>query len=269
MSQEKKETQSKPQIDQQNDKTKYDIPEGLEEEKFFPLEPREFDEKDFVDLAQLLLSNAYLQVKSSVSNVMKYYHIIELEFYLKNEKFQDHYTHCDPDQKQFAHWYFHRTKPGGAFKGGTFKGLDLTLGHNGGYFGVLIRSIDQYFEGHLQNISAGPCVVVNRLLEDTGFKTVADLVQASESMDVRKNKFIKLVFSPTIPPIQLQHIYTSPRIGLGVSYPELQNKDFRFASKTKGTGIKKCTSLVIKRSYLSEEFKKFQERIQKNERLFA
>lgn len=260
-------TQKEPEAEQ-----KYDIPPGIivdgKLSDYFPLEPYEFEEKDFTDLAQLLLSHAYIQVKSSVGTSTKYYRIIELEFYLKNDKFQDNYTHCDPDQKQFAHWYFHRSKPGGSYKGGTFKGLDLTLGYKGGYFGVLIRSISKYFDAFVHSVSAGPCIVVNQLLKDTGFSSIGDLVRASESMDVRKNKFINLVFSRTIPQFGLRNIYTSPRIGLGDSYPELQNRNFRFTAETKGMGIKKCTSLKEHRTFRSEEYKKFREKVEKNQKLF-
>ena len=68
--------------------------------------------------------------------------------------------------------------------------------------------------------------------------------------------------------LKICDIYTSPRIGLSALYPELRIQDFRFASKTRGTGIKKCTSLMIHRSHHSEEFKKFREKVEKNEKLF-
>jgi hypothetical protein len=53
----------------------------------------------------------------------------------------DEYTHCNDDQLKYGYWYFHKF-PNGSYKGGTFKGLDITLGNNKDkYCGILIRSI--------------------------------------------------------------------------------------------------------------------------------
>lgn len=227
---------------------------GTEEKKdaeFFPLKPRVFEPDDFLNLAQLLLNHAQIVLTNSKTNTTYNYSIIELECYLKNEKFEDHYTHCDPDQKQFACWYFHRSKPGGPYKAGTFKGLDLTLGHQNGYFGILIRSIrrnkygldnpEMADEPNIKDFVVGPCNVVNQILQATGFDSIAQLVVAADSNDVRKNKFVRLKF--TKEDNGEFDIYNGPRIGLGIGYPALQAALYRFTSYRLGFGFKKATTL--------------------------
>src|SRR5277367_1311595 len=86
------------------------------------------------DLAKSLLTKYVLVVG------VKEYRLGEIEFYINNTKHSDKYTHGDKNQKTYGKWYFHRY-PNGAYKSGTYKGLDLTLGDKDTYFGVLIRSI--------------------------------------------------------------------------------------------------------------------------------
>ncbi len=38
----------------------------------------------------------------------------------------DPFSHCDAMQQTCAQWYFHKT--GGKYRGGTYKGLDVTFG---------------------------------------------------------------------------------------------------------------------------------------------
>ena len=60
-----------------------------------------------------------------VNNRLKY-RLVEIEFYLKGGPHQDMYAHCNKDQKTCGEWYFHKQKEG--YKGGTYKGLDITFG---------------------------------------------------------------------------------------------------------------------------------------------
>ena len=69
------------------------------------------------------------------------YRILEIEFYQFIEKLHpDTFTHCDDMQRECGKWYFHRS--GKSFRGGTYKGLDISFGRGKqGYGGVLLRSI--------------------------------------------------------------------------------------------------------------------------------
>lgn len=93
----------------------------------------------------------------------------EIEFYYHGDEHNDVFTHRDPIQKQTGHWYFHRTR--GVYRGGSFKGIDLTFGAREAFGGVLIRGIEAA-DGKLID---GPSLTVDHLLARTKSATVADL----------------------------------------------------------------------------------------------
>lgn len=95
--------------------------------------------------------------------------LAEIEFYYHGGAHQDPFTHKDPLQKTCGRWYFHRTR--GEYRGGSFKGLDITFGQEGHHGGVLLRSMELE-DGTLID---GPCLCVNHILEVTGFDHVRDL----------------------------------------------------------------------------------------------
>src|SRR4051812_3609018 len=65
--------------------------------------------------------------------------ILEVEFYYRGAEHEDPFAHGDPVQRFPDRWYFHRT--GGVYRGGSFKGLDLTFGNRTARAGILIRSL--------------------------------------------------------------------------------------------------------------------------------
>jgi hypothetical protein len=52
--------------------------------------------------------------------------LAEVEFYYHGAGHRDPFAHRDPLQLESGRWYFHRA--GGAYRSGSFKGLDLTFG---------------------------------------------------------------------------------------------------------------------------------------------
>src|SRR5262245_37701454 len=54
------------------------------------------------------------------------YRLTEVEFYYHGGDHLDRFSHRDPLQKSLGRWYFHRTR--GAYRAGSFKGLDVTFG---------------------------------------------------------------------------------------------------------------------------------------------
>jgi hypothetical protein len=98
----------------------------------------------------------------------------EIEFYYHGGAHLDTFTHRDPIQKGTGLWYFHRTA--GVYRGGSFKGFDLTFGGSGAFGGVLIRGIESD-DGVLVD---GPSLSVDRLLARTEAATVAELDEAIE-----------------------------------------------------------------------------------------
>jgi len=114
-------------------------------------------------IAERLLNRVDLVVNSSP------YRFAELEAYYHGPGHLDLFAHCDPLQLEHGRWYFHRSQ--GAYRGGSFKGLDLTFGDGTAHFGILIRTIIAA-DGMVLD---GPCVTVDHLLEQTRTGNVATL----------------------------------------------------------------------------------------------
>jgi hypothetical protein len=98
----------------------------------------------------------------------------EIEFYYHGEPHLDVFTHRDPIQKGTGLWYFHRTN--GVYRGGSFKGFDLTFGAQSAFGGILIRGI----EAENGPLVDGPSLSVDHLLATTGVNGVASLDEAIE-----------------------------------------------------------------------------------------
>ena len=96
--------------------------------------------------------------------------LAEVEAYYFHPRFHpDPFTHRHPVQRESGRWYFHRV--GTAYRGGSFKGLDLTLGDGEATFGILIRSIVT----PAGEIMVGPSRIVDDLLRQTGTASVSSL----------------------------------------------------------------------------------------------
>lgn len=81
----------------------------------------ELTEKDFNDLSYKILNQSCLIVNGKV------FRICEIEMYLHSESHPDEYVHCNPEQKSFGKFYFHKYATG-TYKSGTWKGMDIVLG---------------------------------------------------------------------------------------------------------------------------------------------
>jgi 3-methyladenine DNA glycosylase Mpg len=125
---------------------------------------------------------------------------------LNAETHPDIFTHSHELQLSSGKWYFHRT--GNSFKGGNYKGLDITFSSQG-YGGILIRALR--LSNRSNEYVDGPCKVVDKILELTGFKTIAECSNAKEfSSDV----FKKNLFYLEKREVECGQIYHSARIGL-------------------------------------------------------
>ena len=80
----------------------------------------------FANVARVLLASRLRVNDRSVD-------LCEIEFYLHGDDHPDPFVHRDPMQRSFGRWYFHRV--GENYRGGTFKGLDITFGSDGYYGG--------------------------------------------------------------------------------------------------------------------------------------
>lgn len=156
---------------------------------------------NFESVARYLLNRCLL-----VCEGQQYFRICEIEVYLTSSDHPDPYTHCTWEQLTTGQWYWHRASSsnGSGYRGGTFKGVDLTYGQdiNGvkSYGGILLRSI---FDFHNNRMIAGPCLTVDRLLQCYQVATVGELVASG-----RQPQLIELP-EPMVTPV-----YSGPRVGL-------------------------------------------------------
>src|SRR5579859_507484 len=113
----------------------------------------------FTQITNRLLNGAHILVNNEP------HRLVEIEVYYHGEAHPDPFTHRDPLQKENGRWYFHRTR--GTYRGGSFKGIDLTFGDGKAFGGVLIRSI----ETASGTLIDGPSLCVDHLLAKTGART--------------------------------------------------------------------------------------------------
>jgi 3-methyladenine DNA glycosylase Mpg len=207
-----------------------------------PINHNKIDHVMIQKIAEALLMKYVLVVGD------KEFRICEVEFYVRNTTHNDTYTHRDSHQKTYGRWYFHRY-PNCSYKGGTYKGLDLTLGNETTYFGVLIRSI---YDDSTDEMIEGPCKTVNKILELSGGAS-----DVNEYMNGRvpfhsaplNGRLAFLATQERVPPLSSRStknfylkrktslsnetIYKGPRIGLSDKYPEWKDIHYRYLIKKK------------------------------------
>jgi hypothetical protein len=132
----------------------------------------------------------------------------EVEFYYFSAGHPDPFTHRDPLQRSCGRWYFHRTR--GIYRGGSFKGLDLTFGDGTAFGGVLIRSL----EAAGGTLIDGPSLCVDYLLARTGSAGVAALDERIGGRAAWDGAGpLVLEWADGEPP---RRMFQSPRVGLSL-----------------------------------------------------
>lgn len=160
----------------------------------------------FEDLATLLLQRTVLLVEG------REHRLEEIEFYYHAPSHPDPFAHCHPAQRNTAKWYFHRT--GSGYRGGTYKGVDITFAPPEQFGGILIRTL-RTPEGEWIN---GSSSCVEHLLTATGHPTVASLDEALRDHaidDPRSPLALRPASSPDTRPI-----WRSARVGLTLKRAE-------------------------------------------------
>jgi len=95
--------------------------------------------------------------------------VTECEFYYRNRGHEDPFAHGDPVQVHPGRWYFHRTA--GVYRGGSFKGVDVTFGDGTARGGILIRGVERPDGTFID----GPSLLVDHVLRLSGAESVAAL----------------------------------------------------------------------------------------------
>jgi len=187
----------------------------------------------FDELAKYLLFETHIVANDQT------YRMLEIELYVCNDKHKDIFTHCHKEQGNMLTWYFHQmSEKEHSYKGGTFKGLDITCGGNGegsegnnkkNYGGILIRSI---MNETTNDVIEGPCNVVNELLKQVKCNSIRELVidKFNNNLSCIEHSLLKVEEKH----YDADDMYVAPRIGLsmkGYNTDEKQNyvdKNYRY-----------------------------------------
>ena len=156
----------------------------------------------FAAIAELLLHRTTLHIAGQA------YRLTELEFYWDGPGHRDPFTHGDPNQRVTGTWYFHRER-GGAYKGGSFKGVDISVGDAETPAGVLIRGA----RGADGAVLDGSCVFVDHVLARTGSGSIAALAGRFDG-SVDSPGGDSPVYLRLAPPGERARIVATPRVGL-------------------------------------------------------
>ncbi|CAO3586852.1 unnamed protein product [Absidia cylindrospora] len=161
------------------------------------------------------------------------YALLEVEVYFKTSPEYQHdnpYTHAHPLQYQNAVWYFHHVGHSNGFRGGSRKGMDVTLvgvddtgaiknvAHAGGGGGILIRAVQCTTTN---KVIEGPSLLMDLILKSLGHTSIKAMVtDGFEKGNAQPcyDKSSGLFFAPKIQQ-QYQHreeLLASCRIGLGL-----------------------------------------------------
>lgn len=158
----------------------------------------------FGRMAELLLNGATLRVAGVP------HRFTEIEFYVNGLGHKDTFTHGDPMQKKGGFWYFHRT--GGQYRSGTYKGLDIAIGNEQLFGGILIRGVEQLEP--LPRLLDGPCVCVDHMLALNGAPSIEQLVARFDvRIDAPASGESPLFLEAAAEP-RKQPIFSCPRVGL-------------------------------------------------------
>jgi 3-methyladenine DNA glycosylase Mpg len=169
----------------------------------------------FRAIAELLLDRTTLYVAG------RPHRFTELEMYWNGHAHPDPFTHGQPIQRQIGAWYFHRS--GERYRGGTYKGLDITFGSSEAFGGILIRSVERVERVEPARARAaapalidGPCLVVDHILELTASRSIDELVGrlGGGPMIAPRDRRSPLHVELDDGPGRGQAIYATPRIGL-------------------------------------------------------
>lgn len=169
---------------------------------------------DFVEISKYLFLNTHIKVAN------KSFRLAEIEFYVCNDNHKDIFTHCNNQQKEMLTWYFHQmSNKAHSYKGGTFKGLDITCGSENGYGGILIRSI---LDETSNTIIEGPCKVVNEILGCLKIDSIKLFVteKLKNNLSCFDNDFLTIEFKK----YSGIDLYVAPRIGLYLKGNDIDEK---------------------------------------------
>ncbi|CAF1241262.1 unnamed protein product [Adineta steineri] len=193
------------------------------------LDDKHFNETDYQNAFQTI-ANKLMNGYELVINKEHNFRLCEIEFYLYHQiRHQDTFAHRHPEQIHYSNWYFHRqgTSSTASYKGGTYKGLDITFGslNDTSYGGILIRSIENK---ETKQIYEGSCLVVDAILNLCNSETIKELVEIKLNKNLHVFNENQFIYLRSCKSQTNQDIIASPRVGLTLKVPSLDRERFLF-----------------------------------------
>lgn len=174
-------------------------------------------------MGELIISQLLYYTKLVINGLP--HRLTEIELYYYSPEHPDTFTHRTSEQSTSGVWYFHRAGVNGKYKGGTFKGLDISLGNGSdSYGGILIRGLQNLQTGE---IIKGPCRVVDYILRVTNYSNIESLV--TQGLGGRDNMYIThplLCLKSTSEPVTNISPTTKKRVGLTLKRPDEHKPHF-------------------------------------------
>ncbi len=204
----------------------------------------------FHQIATRLLGSFRLRVADSVSR------LVEVEFYFDGEAHRDPFTHGHAEQRTSGYWYFHRV--GASYRGGSFKGLDLTFGDGVSHGGILVRSL----ETPRGELVVGPSLSVDYLLAATGSSSVAVLAaRIGGRSAVDPESPLQLIDAGSNVDVSL---FRSARVGLSLKRHndaiarDLRSRHYRFLSEPRRVtkGRRELIAALLSTGHSPEEVRR-------------
>lgn len=174
-------------------------PQMLEQLRNLDRRPDDELESRFTATAKQILLRSRLMVGDECCR------ILEIEFYFHSPTHPDPFVHRHPQQSTFGKWYFHRV--GSGYRGGSFKGVDVTFGNDVCFGGVLLRTLETPL-----GVVCGPSLCVDFMLKTTGQSRPESLDAEIGSRDVWDSS--SPIFFEPVSESQDTEMLRSARVGL-------------------------------------------------------
>lgn len=207
--------------------------------------PNQPDFEWFSDLAEHLLNHTALVINGQTHRLK------EIEFYYNGPGHEDPFTHSDSHQLKTAQWYFHRE--GDGYRGGSFKGLDISFGPEDAHGGILIRTIETP-DGTIIN---GCSLCVDHMLKITQKDNIATLDEGLLDNHVWQEELL-VHLAPH--QWEAQQVIATARVGLTLkryyankTMPQYIMKPYRFLTDPKIKKGKLHTVIALHQSGLDVE----------------
>lgn len=165
-------------------------------------------EQDYQRFFDTLAHFMFHEMILSLNHSQNLCRVAEVEFYVAHKDVHyDPFCHRSPEELLPAQWYFHRAGKNNdaGYKGGSYKGADITFGKHQVFAGSLIRAVVTEGGDYLE----GPSRCVDYFLEKINVPSLNDLVfdKFNKELHVEKNPYLTVKHKSEFDESRLQTMF--------------------------------------------------------------